>query len=97
MPERTLRQLRGMSTPRTATRHAGDGVTVSIFLERVKDLERRVERLEQETDDEAMGKARVLVGNWAKMLTDATQNPNVNWSQVNHVIDKMREFARVEK
>lgn len=70
-----------------------------VILERVKDLERRVERLEQEADeaDELSNKARVLVGNWAKMLTDATQNPNVNWSQVNHVIDRMREFARVEK
>ncbi len=67
-----------------------------MIAERLKDHDRRLDRLEREYDEftaSSRNAVRQLVGDWVKLLMDATQNPNINWSQVNLVIDKMREFA----
>jgi hypothetical protein len=60
---------------------------------KVQDHERRIERLEREIDDRDL---RSLIANWARILSNATQNPNINWPEVNRVIDAMREFVRGE-
>jgi hypothetical protein len=65
------------------------------IYEKLKELEHRIERVEMDIDVR-MGALRAMAGKWAQTLTDATQNPNINWSEVNRVIDAIRDFARGE-
>jgi len=70
----------------------------SIFLDRVKDLERRIERLEHEIDfdnlQDAVNGVMQLVEGWATRLTDAMTNPTINWAEIHRVVDAMHEFSR---
>ena len=71
-----------------------------MIAERLKDLDKRVERLEREYDEfvasrNAFGQ---LVENWASRLDDAIKNPAINWVEVNSVVDAMHSFGRkIEK
>ncbi len=88
-----------MDTSVIFARHIMENLTgdaMMMIAERLKDHDRRLDRLEREYDEftaSSRNAVRQLVGDWVKLLMDATQNPNINWSQVNLVIDKMREFA----
>jgi len=68
------------------------------FVERLKDVERRVERIEHEIDldnlQDSINGVMQLVENWASRLTDAMTNPTINWPEIHRVVDTMHEFGR---
>lgn len=70
------------------------------LFERMKDFERRIEKLELEADSltgEVRGQRgafETLVENWATRLDNATMNPTVNWVEVKLVIEAMHSFGK---